>query len=78
MQAFNWFGKAGINVCASLLISSMLGACVSAPPENKDPTKNNLATYRKDLRECQEVYPEAGSGTHLRQWTSCMNLKGWR
>jgi starvation-inducible outer membrane lipoprotein len=67
-----------VNVCTFLLMSFMLGACVSMPTENQDPNKNNRATYRKDLRECQEAYPESGSGVHLRQWVGCMQLKGWR
>jgi starvation-inducible outer membrane lipoprotein len=56
----------------------MLAACVSIPEKNQDPSKNNAATFRKDLRECKEDYPEAGSGVHLRQWQGCMNLKGWK
>ena len=55
-----------------------LMSCVSIPSENPDPAKNNKATYNKELRECQEDYPEAGSGVHLRQWANCMKLKGWR
>ena len=78
MQAFNPFGKTGKALWASLFIGLLLGACVSMPSENQDPTKNNRATYRKDLRDCQEAYPELGSGVHLRQWVACMNLKGWR
>lgn len=55
-----------------------LAACNSFPSENQDPAKNNKATYKKDLRECQEDYPELGSGVHYRQWIGCMNLKGWK
>lgn len=55
-----------------------LTACVSFPTENQDPAKNNKASYNKDLRECQEDYPEVGSGAHYRQWIGCMNLKGWK
>jgi len=53
-------------------------ACATIPDQNQDPTKNNRATFRKDLKECQEDYPEAGSGVHVRQWEGCMKLKGWR
>ena len=53
-------------------------ACAAIPDQNQDPTKNNRATFRKDLKECQEDYPEAGSGVHVRQWVGCMKLKGWR
>lgn len=53
-------------------------ACSSIPSQNQDPAKNNKANYNKDLKECQEDYPEAGSGVHIRQWIGCMKLKGWR
>lgn len=51
--------------------------CSSFPSENQDPAKNNKATYNRDLKECKEDYPEAGSGVHIRQWINCMKLKGW-
>ena len=60
-----------------LLVVIALVACASFPSENRDPTKNNKATYNKDLKDCQEDYPEAGSGVHIRQWINCMKLKGW-
>ena len=55
----------------------LMFACSSFPSENKDPAKNNKATYNKDLKDCQEDYPESGSGVHIRQWINCMKLKGW-
>jgi starvation-inducible outer membrane lipoprotein len=60
------------------LLAVSLAGCASLPTENQDPTKNNKATYDKDLKECQEDYPVTGSGVHVRQWIGCMNLKGWR
>ena len=60
-----------------MLIAAALMGCVSLPTENQDPAKNNKASYNKDLKECQEDYPEAGSGVHIRQWINCMKLKGW-
>ena len=60
------------------LVAVGLLACVSMPSENQDPAKNNKVTYNKDLKECQEDYPELGSGVHLRQWMNCMKLKGWK
>jgi hypothetical protein len=45
---------------------------------NDDPSKNNKVTYNKDMKDCKEDYPEAGSGIHIKQWISCMNLKGWK
>jgi len=61
-----------------LPLALALMSCVSIPSENPDPAKNNKATYNKELRECQEDYPEVGSGVHFRQWANCMKLKGWR
>lgn len=54
-----------------------VNACASFPSTNQDPVKNNKTTYKKDLKECQEDYPETGSGVHVRQWINCMKLKGW-
>jgi len=59
------------------LIPVVFVACAGFPSENSDPSKNNKAQWRKDLGECKEDYPELGSGVHLKQWMSCMNLKGW-
>ena len=61
-----------------LLITGMLLACTSFPSENNDPKKNNKDVFRKDLAECKQDYPESGSGVHFKQWTNCMNLKGWK
>lgn len=55
-----------------------MSACAGMPDKNIDQAKNNQATFRKELRECQQDYPEAGSGVHIRQWQGCMELKGWR
>lgn len=60
--------------CAAVL----LFACTSFPSENVDPNKNNKDVFRKELAECKQDYPESGSGVHFRQWTNCMNLKGWK
>jgi len=62
----------------SLFIGVLTVACAGFPTENKEPSKNNKTTYNKDLKECQEDYPEMGSGVHYRQWIGCMNLKGWK
>ena len=61
-----------------LIVGFILSACGGIPNKNVDQTKNNQATFRKDLRECQQDYPEAASGVHIRQWQGCMELKGWR
>ncbi|QWE13640.1 hypothetical protein [Polynucleobacter sp. AP-Titi-500A-B4] len=68
-----------IRLYINLILSvGMLAACASIPDKNVDPSKNNAVNFRKDLKECREDYPEAGSGVHIRQWEGCMNLKGWR
>jgi PBP1b-binding outer membrane lipoprotein LpoB len=61
------------------LLSFFLVACVTSfPSVNVDPNKNNNETYKQDFKDCKEAYPEAGSGVHIKQWISCMNLKGWK
>ena len=62
----------------TILLTVMITACSAIPNKNQDPTKNNVATFRKDWKECREDYPEQGSGIHIRQWEGCMNLKGWK
>jgi hypothetical protein len=62
----------------SILMVTLLIACASFPSENTDPKKNNKDVFRKDLAECKQDYPESGSGVHFKQWTNCMNLKGWK
>jgi hypothetical protein len=52
-------------------------ACSSYPDVNVDPAKNNKATFQRDAIDCAQSYPEAGSGVHIKQRISCMNLKGW-
>ena len=58
-------------------LTILIISCASFPSENQDPSKNNKLTYNKDLKECQEDYPEVGSGVHIHQWIHCMKLKGW-
>ncbi|WP_231970519.1 hypothetical protein [Polynucleobacter necessarius] len=62
-----------IGIC---LIYALLG-CSLYPDVNKDPAKNNKATFQRDAIDCAQAYPEAGSGVHVRQRINCMNLKGW-
>jgi hypothetical protein len=67
-----------IQYIPSILMVTLLVACASFPSENTDPKKNNKDVFRKDLAECKQDYPETGSGVHFKQWTNCMNLKGWK
>jgi hypothetical protein len=64
-------------VCGFAILSALM-SCAGIPDTNRDPAKNNRTTFNKDLKECKEDYPEAGSGVHIRQWESCMKLKGWQ
>ena len=56
---------------------SFLVGCSLYPDVNKDPAKNNKATFQRDALDCAQAYPEAGSGVNIKQRISCMNLKGW-
>jgi len=67
-----------LRIVITTLLLVMIAACGGMPDQNQDPTKNNVASFRKDLKECKEDYPESGSGVHIRQWEGCMNLKGWK
>ena len=64
-------------VSFALLVGSILVGCSLYPDVNKDPAKNNKATFQRDAIDCAQAYPEAGSGVHVRQRINCMNLKGW-
>ena len=55
----------------------LLGACNSFPSTNKDPQRNNKASFNKDLAECKEDHPESSVGLHYKRWIDCMQLKGW-
>ncbi|MBT8530881.1 hypothetical protein G6708_07845 [Polynucleobacter paneuropaeus] len=61
------------------LLLSMLLACSGPqfPKTNSDPAKNNTQTFNQDLKDCLDAYPEASSGSYIKQRISCMNLKGW-
>jgi hypothetical protein len=65
-------------VLAIFGLGANITACSMFSDHNLDPSKNNQANFRKDLRECKEDYPEMGSGVHVRQWQGCMQLKGWK
>ena len=66
------------SILIAYLLASLCACGSPIPDHNQDPAKNNAASYRKDLAECKEDYPEQGSGVHIRQWQGCMNLKGWK
>ncbi len=55
-----------------------LVACASFPTTNSDLAKNNPTTYKIEMRECAQDYPETPDGVYLRQRIACMKLKGWK
>ena len=69
--------QARLKTLFALLMTTLLFACSTYPDVNRDPAKNNLATFQKDAVDCAQSYPESGSGTHVKQRIACMNLKGW-
>jgi hypothetical protein len=69
---------ASLKITLVMALISLAGCASRIPDQNIDPAKNNQATFRKDLKECQDDYPIVASGVHFRQWQGCMNLKGWQ
>ena len=59
------------------LIVTTLFSCSLYPDVNRDPAKNNLATFQRDAVDCAQSYPEGASGAFVKQRIGCMNLKGW-
>ena len=70
--------RTALKTLIGFLIATALLACSSYPDVNSDPAKNNKTTFQQDAIDCAQAYPEAGSGVHVKQRISCMNLKGWR
>jgi hypothetical protein len=66
-----------LKVLIGFWIAMTLLACSLYPDVNKDPAKNNKASFQRDAIDCAQAYPESGSGVHVKQRISCMNLKGW-
>ena len=55
-----------------------LMACAAFPTTHPDPAKNNVSTYKVDMRDCAASYPETSDGAYLKRRISCMELKGWK
>jgi hypothetical protein len=66
-----------LKVLGSYWIATTLLACSLYPDVNRDPAKNNKASFQRDAVDCAQSYPESGSGVHVKQRIGCMNLKGW-
>jgi len=71
------FRESFLKMSGLVILMSGLCSCSIYPDKNEDPAKNNKVTFQRDAVDCAEAYPESGSGTHVKQRISCMNLKGW-
>ena len=60
-----------------MITLGLLSSC-SFPTIHPDPAKNNAATYKTDLKDCAQSYPETPDGVYLKQRISCLKLKGWQ
>ena len=59
-------------------ITFFLAACGGFPTTHPDPVKNNPATYKTDVRDCAQSYPETADGSFLKRRITCLQLKGWQ
>jgi len=64
--------------CLAMTFALGLVACGSFPTTHPNPAKNNPATYKIDLNDCTQSYPETPDGVYLKRRISCMELKGWK
>ena len=55
----------------------LLGCTTKTAAVNADPAKNNSISFKQDLTECRQAYPDAASGVETKQRLACMRLKGW-
>jgi len=67
-----------VSKCITMIFALGLVACGSFPTTHSDPAKNNPATYKIDLKDCAQSYPETSDGIYLKRRISCMELKGWK
>ena len=67
-----------VGKCLAMTFALGLVACGSFPTTHPDPAKNNPATYKIDLKDCAQSYPETPDGVYLKRRISCMELKGWK
>jgi len=72
-------GHVGIsNVMISMITLGLLACSSGFPTTHPDAAKNNVATYKADLKDCAQSYPETPDGVYLKQRISCLKLKGWQ
>jgi hypothetical protein len=62
----------------AIAISLSLFACGGFPTAHPDAAKNNLASYKGDIKDCVQSYPETPDGIYLKHRIACMKLKGWQ
>ena len=67
-----------VGKCLAMTFALVLVACGGFPTTHPDPAKNNPTTYKMDLKDCAQSYPETPDGTYLKRRISCMELKGWK
>ena len=67
-----------VGKCLAMTFALGLVACGGFPTTHPDPAKNNPATYKMDLKDCAQAYPETADGTYLKRRITCMELKGWK
>jgi hypothetical protein len=63
---------------ATLMIALTLVACGGFPTTHPDPAKNNPTTYKTDVKDCAQSYPETPDGVYLKRRIACLELKGWK
>ena len=64
--------------CLVMTFALGLFACGGFPTTHPDPAKNNPATYKADVKDCAQAYPEGPDGAYLKRRITCLDLKGWR
>ena len=67
-----------VGKCLAMTFALGLVACGGFPTTHPNPAKNNPATYKIDLKDCAQSYPETPDGVYLKGRISCMELKGWK
>jgi hypothetical protein len=66
-----------VEVCIVVCAVCLTLSCSTYPDINKDPAKNNKATFQRDALDCAAAYPTVGVGGYIKERIGCMNLKGW-
>ena len=65
-------------VIVSIITLGLLACSNGFPTTHPDPAKNNTSTYKADVKDCAQSYPESPDGVYLRKRISCLELKGWK